>query len=121
MVYTDEIRAMPFLARMGITAIAMLLIGYLLPSVIRVDSVMSAVAAAFVLGLFNAFVRPLFVILTLPITVITLGLFLLVINALLLLLVDKIVPGFHVNGFWGAVFGSILISIVSGILSSMVV
>ena len=109
--------AIPFLVRIGVTAIAMLLIGYLLPGVIWVDGLMAALAAAFVLGLINAFVRPLFVILTLPVSVITLGLFLLVINGLLLLLVDWIVPGFHVNGFWGAVAGSILISIVSGILT----
>jgi putative membrane protein len=111
------VTAIQFLVRIGVTAIAMLLIGYLLPGVIWVDGLMAALAAAFVLGLINAFVRPLFVILTLPISVITLGLFLLVINGLLLLLVDWIVPGFHVNGFWGAVAGSILISIVSGILT----
>ncbi len=111
---------MPFLVRMGATAIAMLLIGYLLPGVISVDSVMAALAAAFVLGLVNAVVRPLFVILTLPVTVVTLGLFLLVINGLLLWLVTAIVPGFHVNGFLGAVAGSILLSITSGILTRMV-
>lgn len=111
---------MPFLVRMGASALAMLLIGYLLPGLVRVDSVMAALAAAFVLGLVNAVVRPLFVILTLPVTVVTLGLFLLVINGLLLWLVTAIVPGFHVNGFWGALAGSILISIVSGILTRMV-
>ena len=111
--------AVPFLLRMGVTAIAMLLVGYLLPGIIRVDSVMAAVAAAFILGLVNAFIRPLFVILTLPISILTLGLFLLVINGLLLLLVERIVPGFEVNGFWSAVFGSILISIVSGILTKV--
>jgi putative membrane protein len=98
----------------------MLLISYLLRSLIQVDSVLAALAAAFVLGLVNAVVRPLFVVLTFPITIVTLGLFLLVINGLLLLLVDAIVPGFHVNGFLGAVVGSILISIVSGILTRMV-
>ena len=112
-----KVTAVPFLVRMGVTAIAMLLVGYLLPGVIRVDGMMAALAAAFVLGLINAFVRPLFVILTLPISVFTIGLFLLVINGLLLLLVDWIVPGFDVNGFWGAIAGSILISIVSGILT----
>jgi putative membrane protein len=111
---------MPFLVRMGANAIAMLLISYLLRSLIQVDSVLAALAAAFVLGLVNAVVRPLFVVLTFPITIVTLGLFLLVINGLLLLLVDAIVPGFHVNGFLGAVVGSILISIVSGILTRMV-
>jgi putative membrane protein len=113
---------MSFLVRMGATAVAILLISYLFPSgvVFRVDSFLAALAAAFVLGLVNAVVRPLFVILTLPVTVVTLGLFLLVINGLLLLLVEWIVPGFHVNGFWGAVAGSILISIVSGILTRVV-
>jgi len=113
----SNLAAVPFLVRMGVTAIAMLLIGYLLPGVILVEGVMAALAAAFILGLINAFIRPLFVVLTLPISVITLGLFLLVINGLFLLLVGWIVPGFHVNGFWGAVAGSILISIVSGILT----
>jgi putative membrane protein len=112
--------AVPFLVPMGANAIALLLISYLLHSLIRVDSVLAALAAAFVLGLVNAVVRPLFVILTFPITVVTLGLFLLVINGLLLMLVDAIVPGFHVNGFLGAVAGSILISVVSGILTRMV-
>ena len=110
---------MLFLVRMGAATVAMLLISYLLPGIIRVDSVMAAVAAAFVLGLINAIVRPLFVIFTFPITVVTLGLFLLVINGLLLLLVEWVVPGFDVNGFWGAVAGSILISIVSGILTKV--
>ena len=111
---------MPFLVHMGVTAIAMLLISYLLPSIIRVNSVMAAVAAAFVLGLINAFISPLFKFLTFPVTVFTLGLSLLVINGLFLLLVERIVPGFDVNGFWGAVAGAILISIVSGILTRVV-
>jgi putative membrane protein len=110
----------PFVVRMGANAIAILLVGYLLPGLIAVDGAMSALAAAFVLGLVNAVVRPLFVLLTLPITVITLGIFLLVINGLLLLLVGAIVPGFHVNGFLGAVVGSVLLSLVSGILTTVV-
>jgi putative membrane protein len=73
-----------------------------------------------VLGLVNAVVRPLFVLLTLPLTVVTLGAFLLVINGLLLGLVSYIVPGFHVNGFLGAVVGSILLSVVSWILTRVV-
>jgi putative membrane protein len=108
---------MSFLVRMGANAIAILLIGYLLPQLISADGVMAALAAAFVLGLVNAVVRPLFVLLTLPITVATLGIFLLVINGLLLWLVSAIVPGFHVNGFLGAVVGSLLVSTVSWILT----
>ena len=111
---------MPFLVRMGANFVAILLIAYLLPSVMRADGYMAAVAAAFVLGLVNAIVRPILVLLTLPVTVVTLGLFLLVINGLMLWLVTAIVPGFHVGGFFGAVAGSILISIVSWVLTRLV-
>ena len=111
---------MPFFIRMVANAVALLLIGYLLPQVVTVDGVMAALAAAFVLGLVNAVVRPLFVLLTLPITVVTLGAFLLVINGLLLGLVSYIVPGFHVNGFLAAVVGSVLLSAVSWILTMAV-
>jgi putative membrane protein len=111
---------MPFLVRMGANAIAILLIAYLLPALMSADGALAAIAAAFVLGLVNAVVRPLFVLLTLPVTVVTLGLFLFVINGLLLWLVSGIVPGFHVNGFLGAVAGSLLISVISWILTRVV-
>jgi putative membrane protein len=111
---------MPFFLRMAANAVALLLISYLLPQVVTVDGVMAALAAAFVLGLVNAVVRPLFVLLTLPVTVVTLGAFLLVINGLLLGLVAHIVAGFHVNGFLAAVVGSILLSVVSWILTRVV-
>ncbi|GAB4241434.1 MAG: phage holin family protein [Deltaproteobacteria bacterium] len=111
---------MPFFIRMIANAVAILLIGYLLPSVVTADGVMAAVAAAFVLGLVNAVVRPIFVLLTLPVTVVTLGLFLLVINGLLLWLVSAVVPGFHVNGFPAAVAGSVLLSAVSWVLTRVV-
>ncbi|HEX9848920.1 phage holin family protein [Candidatus Deferrimicrobium sp.] len=111
---------MPFVIRMVANAVAILLVGYLLPRVVTVDGVVAALTAAFVLGLVNAVVRPLFVLLTLPLTVVTLGAFLLVINGLLLVLVSYIVPGFHVNGFLAAVVGSILLSAVSWILTRVV-
>ncbi len=111
---------MPFFIRMVANAVAILLIGYLLPQVVSVDGVIAALAAAFVLGVVNAVVRPLFVLLTLPVTVVTLGAFLLVINGLLLWMVTALVPGFHVNGFLGAVVGSILLSVVSWILMRVV-
>jgi putative membrane protein len=111
---------MSFFIRMGANAVAILLISYLLPQIVAVDGVMAALAAAFVLGLVNAVVRPLFVLLTLPVTVVTLGAFLLVINGLLLWFVTAFVPGFHVNGFLGAVVGSILLSVVSWILTRVV-
>ncbi len=108
---------MLFLLRMFIQAAAILLIAYLAPRFISVSGFMAAVAAAFVLGLVNAVLRPLFVLLTLPLTLITFGLFILVINALLLWLVTVIVPGFQVHGFGGAFVGALLISLVSWILS----
>jgi putative membrane protein len=111
---------MTFLLRMGANAIAILLIAYLLPSVLSADGPMAALAAAFVLGLVNAVIRPVFVLLTLPVTVVTLGLFLLVVNGLMLWLVSAIVPGLHVNGLTGAVIGSLLISVISWILASVV-
>lgn len=111
---------MPFIVRMGANAVAILLIAYLLPGVMRAESAMAAVAAAFVLGLVNAVIRPIFVILTLPVTVVTLGVFLLVINGLLLWLVSAVVPGFHVSGFPGALAGSVLVSAVSWVLTRLV-
>ena len=106
-----------FIFRLLIHMVAILIISYLLPVVIRVDGVWAALVAAFILGIVNAVLRPILIFFTLPITVLTLGLFLLVINGLMLLLVSSIVGGFHVNGFWGAVLGSILISLVSWVLS----
>lgn len=111
---------MPFLVRMTANAIAILLIATLLPSVLFADGVMPALAAAFLLGVVNAVIRPIFVLLTLPITVFTLGIFLLVINGLLLWAVAGLVPGVHVGGFFGAVAGSVLISLFSAILTSVV-
>ncbi len=111
---------MPFIVRMGANAIAILLIAYLLPNVVAADGVLAALAAAFVLGLVNAVVRPVFILLTLPLTIITLGLFLLIVNGLLLWLVAGIVPGFHVNGFLGAVAGSVCVTVVSWVLTRVV-
>jgi putative membrane protein len=110
----------PFVVRMGANAIAILLIAYLLPMVMLAEGALAALSAAFVLGLVNAVIRPIFVLLTLPVTVFTLGIFLLVINGLLLWFVSGIVPGFQVNGFFGAVAGSVLISVFSGILTRVV-
>jgi putative membrane protein len=102
-----------------INALALIAVAYLVPS-ISVSSFTSALIAALVLGLVNAVIRPVLVLLTLPVTVLTLGLFILVINALLFWLVGSILQGFHVQGFWGALIGSILFSIVSWLLSALV-
>ena len=74
--------------------------------------------ASLLLGIINAFIRPILLLLSLPFIIITMGLFIFVINALLLMLVSKIVPAFQVSGFWSAFFGAIVISLVSWLLSS---
>jgi len=109
-----------FIIRLLINMIAILIISYLLPKMIRVDGFWPALVAAFLLGIVNTVLRPVLVFLTLPLTLLTLGLFLLVINGLMLWLVAAVVKGFHVSGFWGAVLGSILISLVSWILSRFI-
>ena len=106
-----------FIAQLIINMVAILIISYLFPKMIWVDGFWAALVAAFLLGIVNTILRPLLVLLTLPITVLTLGFFLLIINGLMLWLVSALVRGFYVSGFWGAVFGSILISIVSWLLS----
>ena len=109
-----------FIFRLLIHMVAILIISYLLPGLIWVEGMWAALVAAFLLGIVNAILRPILVFFTLPITVLTFGLFLLVINGLMLWLVSAIVKGFHVNGFSGAVLGSVLISIVSWILSRFI-
>ena len=108
---------MRFLFRLLINVVAILIIAHIVPSLIRVDGFLAALVAAILLGIVNTIIRPILVILTFPLTLLSFGLFLLVINALMLWLVSALVSGFHVSGFWGALFGSILISIVSWILS----
>ncbi len=110
---------MHFLLRLLIHMAAILIIAHLLPGLIRVEGLLPALVAAFLLGIVNAIIRPILVFLTFPITILTLGLFLLVINGLMLWLVGALVRGFYVNGFWGAVLGSVLISLVSWILSKV--
>jgi len=106
-----------FIIRLIINMVAILIVSYLFPKMIWVDGFLAALVAAFLLGIVNAILRPVLVFLTFPITLVTLGLFLLVINGLMLWLVSALVKGFHVSGFWGAVFGSICISLVSWVLS----
>ena len=97
---------------------AILVTSYLMQG-IEVESFFSALLAAAVLGILNVFFRPILLILTLPINILSLGLFTFVINALLLMMASGVIYGFVVRGFWSAVFGSLLISIVNWILSSV--
>jgi len=85
---------------------------------IRYDSVASLIGAALLLGILNAFLRPILLILSAPLILLTLGLFILVVNGLMLFVVPGIVIGFHVDGFWSAFWGAIIISIVSWMLSA---
>jgi putative membrane protein len=101
-----------------INAVALLAVPYLLNSV-QVDSFGAALIAALILGFVNAIVRPVLVVLTLPVTFLTLGLFIFVINGLMFWVVAQLVSGFHVGGFWSAVFGALLYSIVSWALSTL--
>lgn len=103
-----------FLVRALIAAIGLWAADALIDG-ISFDSTGWLLGAAVVLGLLNAFVRPLAVILTLPITIVTLGLFLLVLNAGMLALAGWLLSGFHVAGFWSAFWGAIVVSLVSGI------
>lgn len=107
-----------FLISLLVSALAVLAAAYILPGV-GVDSFMAAIWTALLLGVVNAFVRPILVLFSLPITILTLGLFLLVINALLVLLVDYLVGGFHVDGFWYALLFSLVLSLVNYLADSV--
>ena len=100
---------MKLLLRIFITALLVMGIAYLMKGVI-VDEFTTALTVAIVLGLLNFFVKPILVLFTLPITFITLGLFLLVINAIIILLCDHFIDGFRVNSFWTAMLFSIILS-----------
>ena len=102
-----------------INALALLALPYLFTS-IQVKSFATALIAALVLGLINTLIRPVLVLLTLPVTLLTLGLFIFVINGLLFWLVGSFVEGFTVSGFWAGVFGAIVYSIISWALSALV-
>src|SRR5919109_4409160 len=101
----------------AINTVALIAVAYLMPS-ITVSSFGAALVAALVLGLLNAVIRPVLVLLTLPVTVLTLGLFIFVINGLLFWAVGSLVPGFQVAGFWSAVFAAIIYSLISWLLSA---
>ena len=100
-----------------ISASALLLVAYLYSGV-QVDSFGSALIAAFVIGLFNAVLRPVLVLLTLPVTIVTVGLFLFVINALMFWSAAGVLGGFHVSGFGAALLGSLLYSLIGVVIDS---
>ncbi len=116
-VYTGV--TMKLLVRLLITSFALVLATYIVPG-IAVDGPYTALIAALVLGILNAVIRPVLVLLTLPVTILTLGLFIFVINASLFLFVASFVDGFSVDGFLPALLGSILVSIISGIANKFI-
>jgi putative membrane protein len=109
---------MRFIINIITTSLAVVLSAYLLPGV-SVDSMLTAILIALVLAILNLLVKPILVLFTLPITVMTLGLFLLVINAVIVIIADKLVDGFTINGFWWAVLFSIVLTIVVSLLESL--
>jgi putative membrane protein len=110
---------MGFLLRVLVNAAAIYLVAHVVPG-IEVSGVVAALGAGLVLGIVNAVVRPVLVILTLPVTLLTLGLFLFVLNGICLWLTSLVVKGFVVGGFWSAVLGALIISVVSWILTAVV-
>ena len=102
-----------------INTVSLIAVAYLMPS-IKVADFTTALIAALVLGLVNAIVRPVLVLLTLPVTLLTLGLFIFVINGLLFWFVGSFVKGFVVEGFWAGFLGAIIYSVISWLLSSLV-
>jgi|SRR5690606_7444265 len=111
---------MNWLIKLLITTVLVVVIAHFLPG-ISVDNFTTALIVAVVLGLLNVFVKPILVFLTIPATIITLGLFLLVINAVIILLGGYFVDGFNVSGFWWAFIFSIILSIAQSILNKILV
>lgn len=108
-----------FLVRWLVSALALYLTAGIL-SGIELNGVMSVLGGALAIGIVNALLRPVLLLLTLPLTVVTLGFFALVVNAFLLWLASGLVPGFHVAGFWSAFFGSLLLSFFTFLINVLI-
>lgn len=108
---------MNLILRILLSAIAVIILAYILPGV-GVDSYVTAIIVAIVLGLLNFIVKPVLIIITLPVTILTLGLFLLIINAIIILLASNIVSGFHIDNIWWALLFSLLLSFLQSIFFS---
>ncbi|MDJ1467346.1 phage holin family protein [Cytophagaceae bacterium DM2B3-1] len=109
---------MNLLIRLIVATLAVIISSWLLPGV-HVNGIVTAIIVAIVLGFLNAFVKPVLTFLTIPITIITLGLFLLVINVIIVYITDALIAGFRVDGFLWALIFSFVVSIVGAILSSL--
>ncbi|MEQ8238216.1 MAG: phage holin family protein [Cyclobacteriaceae bacterium] len=109
---------MNFFLKLLLSSVAVIVVSYLLPGV-SVDGFLTAFIAAVILSLLNVTIKPLLILLTIPLTVFTFGIFLLVINALMIMLADSIMPGFQVDGFWWALLFSLLLSLVNALLADL--
>jgi putative membrane protein len=109
-----------FIAKTLITAAAVVLASYVIPTGVSVDRFTTALLVALVLSVLNFFVKPLLVLVTLPITVLTLGLFLFIINAVIILLAGKLVAGFQVHSLWQALLFSLLLSLFTYVLEGVI-
>lgn len=109
---------MNWLIRFLLNGLAVVLTAYILPGV-SVEDYGTALIVALILAIVNVLVKPILVILTIPITIVTLGLFLLVINAAIILFVDNLVTGFHVDGFWWALLFSLILSIFNSLFNDL--
>lgn len=106
---------MNILIQLVLGSVSVIVTAYLLPGV-HIDGFLTALVLTALLALLNITVKPLLIILTIPITIVTLGLFLLAINAILILLASEIIDGFHVNGFWWALAFALILSLVNSLL-----
>ncbi|MCK5782386.1 MAG: phage holin family protein [Flavobacteriales bacterium] len=107
---------MSWLVKVLLSSLAVVVAAYLIPGV-EVDSFMIAIIVAIVISIMNSFFRPLFVILTLPVTILTFGLFLLAVNAFMIMISSSIVDGFHVSGFWSALFFSFVLTFLQSMFN----
>jgi len=110
---------MTLILRWFLNALALMLVAYFYSGV-QVSGISAALIAALVLGLVNALIRPVLILLTLPVTLLTLGLFIFVINALMFWLVAEMVPGFKVSGFLAALLGSLMFSVITMVTSFLI-
>ncbi len=110
---------MGFLAKALVTMVALFIAEYLL-SGIMISGIWSGFFAAIILGIVNGFVRPILTLLTIPFTILSFGLFLFVINGIMLALTAVLVPGFAVSGIFSAIFGSIIITLAAGIIENLI-
>jgi putative membrane protein len=109
---------MKVLIQLTVTAIFVVTLAHILPGV-KVDGFLTSMVVAALLALLNVFVRPILVLFTLPITIVTFGLFLLVVNAIIILICDALIPGFVVNGFWSALLFSLFLSITQSLVRKL--